>query len=454
MPRFLHLADVHLGYDRYDSPERTEDFAHALMDALKKYAITPRVDFVLIAGDLFEHKNVLPATLDQAQACLEKLKQANIPVLAIEGNHDNHPYGTKASWLNYLANWDWLILLEPNENAAPGEPIFDLWTPETRHGGYIDLKCGVRVIGSYWYGSSAPQAIQGLAAGLQHLPPAPGPTVMMFHHGLEGQIARYSGALRYDDLLPLKEAGVDYLALGHIHKNYSYGNWIFNPGSVEANSIAESQEQNPRGVYLVEINNQGITAELKRDYTQRPILRLNLDAKKQWIKPQLEQEALALMESAIQAGKTQAAIVELRISGQVGFNRLDLDVRGLRDRLHRLSGALIFLLKYDAVGTEYDSTVSLGDEPPSRLEIEQQVFVDLLAANVNYNDRSESLAKGLIDLKERILSGRSEQDLYGFVQELLNNTKPSKAVGIADKGDVQLFRTALTPTPLPEGERG
>lgn len=423
MPRFLHVADVHLGYDRYDSPERTQDFAYALMDALEKYAIAPRVDFVLIAGDLFEHKNVLPATLDQAQACLEKLKQANIPVLAIEGNHDNHPYGTKASWLNYLADWDWLILLEPNENAAVGEPIFDLWTPATRRGGYIDLDCGVRVIGSYWYGSSAPQAIQGLAAGLRHLPPTTTPTVMMFHHGLEGQIARYSGALRYADLLPLKEAGVDYLALGHIHKNYTYDNWIFNPGSVEANSIAESQEQNPRGVYFVEINEQGITAELKRDYTQRPILRVNLDAKKQWTKSQLEEATVALIESVMQAGKTQAAIVELRISGQIAFNRLDLDIRGLRDRLHQLSEALIFLLKYDVVGTEYDSTTPLKDEPPSRLEIEQQVFADLLAANVNYSDRSELLAQGLIELQERILSGRSEPDLYAFIQNLLNDTK-------------------------------
>jgi hypothetical protein len=34
----------------------------------------------------------------------------------------------------------------------------------------------------------------------------------MFHHGLEGQISRYAGALRYAELLPLKEAGVDYLA--------------------------------------------------------------------------------------------------------------------------------------------------------------------------------------------------------------------------------------------------
>ena len=67
MPRFLHLADVHLGFDRYDSKERTQDFYYAFNDALEKYAIAPQVDFVLIAGDLFEHRNIQPATLNQAQ---------------------------------------------------------------------------------------------------------------------------------------------------------------------------------------------------------------------------------------------------------------------------------------------------------------------------------------------------------------------------------------------------
>ena len=43
-----------------------------------------------------------------------------------------------------------------------------------------------------------------------------------------------AGALRYSDLLPLKAAGIDYLGLGHIHKQYDVEDWIFNPGSLEA----------------------------------------------------------------------------------------------------------------------------------------------------------------------------------------------------------------------------
>jgi hypothetical protein len=140
MARFLHVADVHLGFDRYDNKQRTQDFFYAFRDVLSKHAIDEQVDFVIIAGDLFEHRNIQPATLNQAQVCLDMLREAGIPVLAIEGNHDNRPYGTKTSWLRYLADWGLLKLLEPG-NVAEGEPLYSPWSEADRRGGYIDLDC-------------------------------------------------------------------------------------------------------------------------------------------------------------------------------------------------------------------------------------------------------------------------------------------------------------------------
>lgn len=414
MPRFLHLADIHLGYDKQGHPERTKDFYRAFADVLERYAIAPEVDFVLIAGDLFEHRQILPATLNQAQLCLDLLREAGIPVLAIEGNHDHRPYGTRTSWLRYLASWDRLILLEPTDEEA-----LDPWSPEEKAGGYMDLDCGVRVIGSRWYGAAAPQAIAKLAAAIRQLPPGPEYTVMMFHHGLEGQIARYTGALRYQDLLPLKAAGVDYLALGHIHKNYTIAEWIFNPGSLEANSVAEARSQVQRGVYLVELSQTGIQAQLQQNYTQRSILRLTLEVNPQHTPEDLQAAAIALIQKQFAANQTQGAIVELRIHGQVAFDRLDLKVRELRQHLQDLSQALIFLLKYEVQSTAYDTAIPIGDRPPSRQEIEQSVFTDLLTANVAYREQAAHLAQGLIDLKTQVLEGRSPADLYSFAQSLL-----------------------------------
>jgi DNA repair exonuclease SbcCD nuclease subunit len=417
MARFLHLADIHLGYSRYNNPERTKDFYFALVDVLERYAIDEQVDFVVIVGDLFEHRNILPGVLNQAQNCLVMLQEAGIPVIAIEGNHDNRPHGIKTSWLRYLAERDWLILLEP-EVAETGDYCLGPWDSETKAGGYIDLDCGVRVVGSSWYGAAAPQAIQQLANVLTHVPPGPDHTVMLFHHGLEGQVARYTGALRYGDLLPLREAGVDYLAMGHIHKNYEMEGWIFNPGSLEANSVAENQQQNPRGVYLVQLDENGVEASLKQDYQQRPILRLALEVEKQWTQEQVCQEARDLVQR--QNAKTKGAIVELRIRGQVGFNRLDLNSRQLKEELQQLSQALVFLFKYEVVGTEYQSPIPQGEQL-SRSDVELIVFKDLLAAQEAYGDRLEPLTRGLQDLKGEILSGQSEAELYGQVEKLLRS---------------------------------
>ncbi|GAP97372.1 metallophosphoesterase family protein [Leptolyngbya sp. NIES-2104] len=417
MPRFLHLADVHLGFDRYDSKERTKDFYLAFEDALRKYALEAQVDFVIIAGDLFEHRIIQPNILNQAKLCFQLLKEAQIPVIAIEGNHDNRPYGTVTNWLKYLANDELVILLEPDRDEAGGM-VYEMWNGEA--GGYIDLDCGVRVLGSRWYGASAPRAIERLAEAMQQLPPSPGHTVMLFHQGLEGQIARYQGAMRYIDLLPLKEAGVDYLALGHIHKSYTEQGWIFNPGSTEANSVEEANYD--RGVYLVELSDQGIDAQLKTDYYQRPWVRLKLKARGQESTEEIEQSAIALVQSAIQSGQLNPEIqpmVELRIEGQVGFDRLDLDVRTLQQNLKQLSQALIFLLKYEADSVEYASPIA---EDASRLQIEQEVFTDLLAGHNHYKSRANELAKGLIGLKEMQLEARPENELYQFVEELLGST--------------------------------
>ena len=142
-------------------------------------------------------------------------------------------------------------------------------------------------------------------------------------------------------------------------------------------------------------------------------------AQKTWTPAQLEAAAIEAIQAKAQQDKTQGAIVELRIQGQVGFNRLDLNVRQLREQLLDLSGALIFLLKYEVTGTEYLSPIPQGEAQPSRDAIEAIVFGDLLAAHPVYGDRADRLAKGLIGLKERVLAQQPEADLYGQVEALL-----------------------------------
>ena len=414
MAKFLHIADVHLGFDRYSSKVRTQDFFHTLWDVFERYAIKAKVDFVVIAGDLFEHRMIQPAILNQAQLCLQQLQIAEIPVIAIEGNHDNCPYGTKTSWLRYLSDWGLLKLLEPGQN----DTLYTPWDEETKRGGYIDLDCGVRVLGSSWYGAAAPRAIEQIAVAMADLPAGPNSTVLLFHHGLEGQIARYSGALLYKDLLPLKATGVDYLGLGHIHKHYAVENWVFNPGSLEANNIEESTFE--RGALLVEIMDGKVDAQLCTDYRQRPASRLRLKLRGHEALEDIENLALETIDQAIEQKQLvadQQPIVELRIEGEVGFDRLELDTRRLQTVLQEHCDALIFLLKYEVDNVAYGTPLP---DDADRYQIEREIFTDLLSANNVYKKRATHLAGGLIDLKERQLTGDHEETLYQLVEEILN----------------------------------
>ena len=423
MARFLHVADIHLGFDRYDNRIRSQDFFRAFYNLLEVYAVGEQVDFVLIAGDLFEHRNIQPATLNQAQICLNLLKAAEIPVIAIEGNHDNRPYGTKTSWLRYLTTWGSLIFLEP-DTQDDGTVILSAWDNQERFGSYIDLECGVRVIGTHWYGAVAPQAIEQIASAITALPTGPSHTVALFHHGLEGHVSRYAGALRYEELLPLKQAGVDYLALGHIHKSYSVENWIFNPGSIEANSIEESKYD--RGAYLVEFQPTGLTAALCTGYYQRPIVRLHLKVKGREVPEDVETAALKMVKTAIATHKikpSEQPIVELRITGRIGFERADLDTRNLQKILQAESDALIFLLRYDVDTIHYQSPLTDED---NRLHIETDVYGDLIAGHARYGQHTHHLSKALGQLKDLHIQEESEADLYQFVNQVLQEMTDDK----------------------------
>src|ERR687884_324319 len=172
MIKFLHLSDVHLGCRRYNLEERTKDFFHSWYDVVENHAIGNGVDFVLIAGDFFDRRNIDPQTMNHALAGLQLLKDAGIPVVAIEGNHDRHEPVTDYSWMRSFSQAGFLVLLEParveeaeDEGASlPWEMV--PWDEESRSGSYIDIK-GARIFGSHWYGTSADAAVGVLSEALR-----------------------------------------------------------------------------------------------------------------------------------------------------------------------------------------------------------------------------------------------------------------------------------------------
>src|SRR5258708_8631619 len=128
--------------------ERFNDFRRAFWDIMGEAENRP-VDFVVIAGDLFNKRAIDALTLIHAIEGLRKLKEKGIPVIAIEGNHDRSYYRDGVSWLQFLCHQEYLTLLAPR--MREGVPLLTPWEPDTLLGSHVDLLGGrLRVYGLPW----------------------------------------------------------------------------------------------------------------------------------------------------------------------------------------------------------------------------------------------------------------------------------------------------------------
>ena len=162
---FIHIADTHLGYEQYGLRERFNDFTRSFWKIIDD-AIDRQVDFMIIAGDLFNKRAIDAQTLIHAIEGLKKLKEHNIPVITIEGNHDRSYYRDGISWLQFLCYQGYIILLAPI--MQEGTPLITPWNPENMLGSYVDLLGGkVRVYGLPWQGAAITRSLEGMAQALK-----------------------------------------------------------------------------------------------------------------------------------------------------------------------------------------------------------------------------------------------------------------------------------------------
>ena len=82
---FVHAADLHLGYAQYNLDVRRQDFNNVFGELVDK-TIALKPDFMVLAGDIFEHARPSNSTLEVAIANFRRLKDAGIPVLAVDGS--------------------------------------------------------------------------------------------------------------------------------------------------------------------------------------------------------------------------------------------------------------------------------------------------------------------------------------------------------------------------------
>jgi len=230
--KFAHLADIHLGYEQYNQQWRAEDFSKAFRGAVLK-AVENGVDFAIIAGDLFHRSNPNPRTIKEAIETLWMFRRENIPVFAVEGNHDKTARDISAYHL--LESLGMLNVLGLRRNAVEGENVRSVKI------GNVYLVKGivedVEILGdrhrSRWQ----------LEKVLPLLKSEGEKSILVLHQAVK-EVVDVDLDMAYElTINDLPEAS--YYAFGHIHlpKKYEFdGKFITYPGSVERYSLKEASE--------------------------------------------------------------------------------------------------------------------------------------------------------------------------------------------------------------------
>jgi len=237
--KFLHAADIHLdsplrGLERYEfAPvEQIRGATRSAFENLIQHAIQERVDFLLIAGDLYDGDWPDYNTGLFFARQMGRLREAGIPVFLIRGNHDAESRLTRE------------LRLPENVRVFP-----------TKEAGAHRLEdLGVAIHGRSFataavtenLAASFPQAVPGwLNIGLLHTSAT----------GFEGH-ENYAPC----SLADLESKRYDYWALGHVHVRTELKPgepWIVFPGNLQGR---HARETGPKGAALVTVENGRIAS--------------------------------------------------------------------------------------------------------------------------------------------------------------------------------------------------
>ena len=239
MFRFIHAADIHLdsplkGLEQYDGApvDAIRGATRRALENLVGLALAERVDFLLIAGDLYDgtwrdHNTGLFFVRQ-----MSRLREAGIPLYLIAGNHDAVNKMTRS--------------LRLPQNPGGDDPFFPAKAAETRRLEHL----GVAI-----HGRSFQSAAEMSNLALQYPAADPGLiNIGLLHTSLEGDAEhdRYAPCTLDD----LRSKEYQYWALGHIHKRRIVAEDppIVFSGNIQGRHIREA---GAKGCYLISVDDRG-----------------------------------------------------------------------------------------------------------------------------------------------------------------------------------------------------
>jgi exonuclease SbcD len=244
--KFLHAADLHLGAPLESLGEAIDDstykrvkaLVNKAFDLLIDVAIAEQVDFVVLAGDVYDNAERDPGAQRRFLLGLRRLTGAGIKVFMVHGNHDPLTKDVKQGLL------------------PDGVVVF----PAGKLGSHVvTMRNGVEVTvaGVSYRRKEETDNLVPLFAGLT------GRTIVgVLHTNVGGNDSVHKN---YAPSTPaeLQASPVHYWALGHIHKRsvnpIDSGWWVY-PGNLQGRSLKAS-ECGPKGVVIVDIDDDGRVLE-------------------------------------------------------------------------------------------------------------------------------------------------------------------------------------------------
>src|SRR3989344_6045962 len=245
--KFAHMGDCHLGGWR--QPELKELNFHSFQRAVE-ICIREKVDFVLIAGDLFDSAYPPIDTLKDTFKEFRKLVDAKIPVFIIAGSHD------------YSASGKTFLDVLEKAGFCKNVSLF-----EERNGKILLEPTIYKDVAIYGY-SGKKSSLEVEDIERIRLQDAPGFfKILMLHTAIRDAVGALPIKAVDERLLPK----VDYLALAHLHIIYNKENRVY-CSPIFPNNLAELEELEGGSFYIVE-NGKPRRHELKI----KPVLSLAIE---------------------------------------------------------------------------------------------------------------------------------------------------------------------------------
>ena len=288
--KILHFADAHIdmaNYGRHDPetglPLRVLDFLKSL-DTIVNAAIDERVDLVIFAGDAYKDRAPAPTFQREWGRRIIRLSQAKIPTLLLVGNHDLSPAAGRANAVEEFNTLQvpYVRVLHKPELLKPadlwGLPLQVLALPwVSRSGLMASVAMGTAEPAEVFAGIEE-RLTQFFNEALEEADPDL-PLILTAHASVQGASfgSERMVMLGADVVLPLglvRDARLDYVALGHIHKpqdlNPGAHPPVIYPGSIERVDFGEAGDD--KFFIIVEVERGAAEVQWRKLAGVRPFI--------------------------------------------------------------------------------------------------------------------------------------------------------------------------------------